>query len=162
MTVLARHLARVKPNHLTAPACRNASPVAWMAFLPARLRIRVGQTVAFKVDSSHEPHIFTFGPQAHTGAIGRTLLEQQPRAEPTDRTDHQPTRSRSSDPFGSPLIHAGANHGNGFVNSGVLDTNPHTPNPSEVAERITFTKLGTYYFECVTYPNIDNTITVTR
>ena len=45
----------------------------------------------------------------------------------TDRTDHQPTWSRSSDPFGSPLIHAGANHGNGFVNSGMLDTNPHTP-----------------------------------
>jgi len=52
-----------------------------MAFLPARLRIRVGRTVAFKVDSSHEPHIFTFGPQAHTGAIGRTLVEPQPRAE---------------------------------------------------------------------------------
>jgi len=31
-----------------------------------------------------------------------------------------------------------------------------------VAERITFTKLGPYYFECVTYPNIDNTIMVTR
>ncbi len=46
------------------------------------------------------------------------------------------------------------------MNSGMLDTNPHTPNRSEVADRITFTKLGTYYFECVIHPNIDNTITV--
>jgi hypothetical protein len=85
MTVLARRLARVKPNHLTAPACQNAGPVAWMAFLPAWLLIRVGQTVAFKVDSNHEPHIFIFGPHAHTGAIGRTLVEPQPRAgRPTD------------------------------------------------------------------------------
>ena len=68
------------PNRLTAPACQNAGPVAWMPFLPAWLRILVGHTVAFKVDTSHEPHIFTFGPQAHTGAIGRTLLEPQPRA----------------------------------------------------------------------------------
>ena len=80
MTVLARHLARVKPNHLTAPACRNAGTVAWMAFLPARLRIRVGRTVAFKIDSNHEPHIFTFGRQARTGAVERTLVEPQPRA----------------------------------------------------------------------------------
>ena len=43
----------------------------------------------------------------------------------------------------------------------MLDTNPHTPNPSEAAVRITFTKLGTYHFECVIHPNIDNTIAVT-
>jgi hypothetical protein len=65
--------------------------------------------------------------RAHADRAGTAL-------RPTDRTDHQPTRSRSSDPLGSPLIPTGANHGNGFVNSGVLDTNPHTPNPSEVAD----------------------------
>lgn len=85
MTPIARHLARVKSNHLTAPVCQNAIAVAWMPFLPARLRIRVGHTVAFKVDSNPEPYIFTFGPQAHTGAIARTLLEPQPRAgRPSD------------------------------------------------------------------------------
>ena len=51
-----------------------------MPFLPAWLRILVGQTVAFTVDSSHEPHIFTFGRQARTGAVERTLVEPQPRA----------------------------------------------------------------------------------
>ena len=44
----------------------------------------------------------------------------------------------------------------------MLDTNPHTSNPSEVAARITFTKLGTYYFERVIHPNTDSAITVIR
>ena len=139
----------------------NASPFAWMLFLPAGCgsgsgtlsRSRSTQTTSRTSSPSVRRHTRCGRAHAARAATAR---------RPTDRTDRQPPRSRSSDPFGSPLIHAGANHSNGFANSGVLDTNPHTPNPSEVAERITFTKLGTYYFECVIHPNIDNTITVTR
>jgi plastocyanin len=53
----------------------------------------------------------------------------------------------------------GTNHGNGFLNSGMLDTDPHTPNPSSV--RVTFTRPGTYRFECVIHPDMDATVTVT-
>jgi hypothetical protein len=98
-----------------------------MPFLPTWLRIRVGHTVAFKVDSSHEPHTFTFGPHAHTGAIGRTLVEPQPRAGRPTAVIFNPLGADPGDPLGSPLIHTGANHGNGFVNSGLLGTNPHIP-----------------------------------
>jgi plastocyanin len=162
MTVLARHLARVKPNHLTAPACRNAGTVAWMAFLPARLRIRVGRTVAFKIDSNHEPHTFTFGPQAHTPVRSGARWSSRNRA-PADRPHRSSTRSEPIQRSVWVTAHPRrCQPRQRLREQRHARYQPAHPNPSEVAERITFTKLGTYYFECVTYPNIDNTIMVTR
>lgn len=134
-----------------------------MPFLPAWLRIRVGHTVAFKVDSSHEPHTFTFGPHAHTGAIERTLVEPQPRAGRPTAVIINPLGADPGDPLGSPLIHTHRRQPRQRLREQrPARHQPAHPRPSEVAVRITFTKLGTYYFECVIHPNIDNTITVTR
>jgi plastocyanin len=38
----------------------------------------------------------------------------------------------------------------------LLDTDPHAPSPDSV--RITFTKPGTYDYECVIHPDMDGTI----
>jgi plastocyanin len=157
---LAQRLERVTPPRLTVLAGHDAGPVAWMRFFPENLRIRAGQTVTFQVDSKHEPHTITFGPEAYTGAIERTLIEPQPTGDGSPALVFNPLGMYPSEPPGSPLLDTGANHGNGFLGSGPLDTDPRTPNPSEV--RITFTKPGTYHYECVIHPGMDGTITVTR
>jgi plastocyanin len=157
---LARRLERVMPPRLTVLAGHDAGPVAWMRFFPEHLRIRVGQTVTFRVDSNHEPHTITFGPAAYTGGIERALIEPQPQADGPPALVFNPLGAYPSDPPGAPLTYTGANHGNGFLGSGTLDTDPHTPNPDRI--RITFTNPGTYHYECVIHPDMDGTITVTR
>lgn len=157
---LAHRLAHFNPAPLTVLAGHDAGSVMWMRFFPEHLRVRVGQTVAFKVDSMMEAHTFTFGPEAYTGAIERTLIEPQPAGDGLPALVFNPLGAYPSEPPRSPLIYTGANHGNGFLNSGLLDTDPHTPNPASV--RITFTTPGTYHFECVVHPDMDGTITVTR
>ncbi len=157
---LARRLERFRPPRLTVLAGHDAGPVSWMRFFPEHLRVRVGQTVTFRVDSMMDPHTITFGPESYTGEIERTLIEPQPAAGGPPALVFNPLGVYPSEPPRSPLIYTGANHGNGFLNSGMLDTNPSTPNPPEV--RITFTRPGTYRFECVIHPDMDGTITVAR
>lgn len=156
---LARRLEAFRSPRLTVLAGHDAGPVSWMRFFPEHLRIRVGQTVTFRVDSMMEPHTITFGPESYTGAIERTLDEPQPVPGGPPALMFNPLAVYPSEPPGAPLIYTGTNHGNGFLNSGMLDTDPHTPNPSSV--RIRFTKPGTYHFECVIHPDMDGTVTVT-
>ncbi len=156
--LLAHRLERFKPPRLKVLAGHDAGPVSWMRFFPERLRVRVGRTVTFRVDSMMDPHTITFGPEPYTGAIERTLIEPQPAAGGPPALVFNPLGVYPSDPPGSALIYTGSNHGNGFLNSGMLDTDPHTPNPPRV--RITFTRPGTYHFECVVHPDMDGTITV--
>jgi len=157
---LARRLERFTSPRLTVFAGHDAGPVSWMRFFPQRLRIHVGQTVTFRVGSMMEPHTITFGPESYTGAIERTLVEPHPVVGGATVLTFNPLGAYPSEPPGAPLIYTGANHGNGFLNSGMLDTDPHTPNPSEV--RITFTRPGTYHFECVIHPDMDGIVEVTR
>lgn len=157
---LARRLERAKPARLTVLAGHDAGPVTWMRFFPEHLHIRTGQTVTFRVDSMMEPHTITFGPEGYTALIERTLIAPQPRPDGTTVLVFNPLAVYPSEPPGVPLLNTGQEHGNGFLNSGQLDTDPHTPNPSSV--RITFTTPGTYHFECIIHPNMDGTITVTK
>lgn len=156
----ARRLKRFKAARLTVLAGHDAGPVSWMRFFPQRSRVRVGQTVTFRVDSMMEAHTFTFGPAAYTGAIERTLIERQPAGAGPPAFVFNALGAYPSEPPGTPLTYTGTNHGNGFLNSGLLDTAPHTPNPASV--RITFTAPGTYHFECVIHAGMDGTITVSR
>lgn len=157
---LAHRLERFTPAPLTVLAGHDAGPVMWMRFFPAHLRVRVGQAVTFKVDSMMDAHTFTFGPAPYTGEIERTLIEPQPAGNGPPALQFNPLGAYPSEPPGTPLTYTGTNHGNGFLNSGLLDTDPHTPNP--VSVRITFTKPGTFHFECVIHPHMDGTISVTR
>jgi plastocyanin len=157
---LARRLQHFRPPRLTVLAGHDAGAVSWMRFFPEHLHVRVGQTITFRVDSMMEPHTITFGPESYTGEIERTLTQLQPTAGAPPALMFNPLGAYPSEPPGAPLIYTGANHGNGFLNSGMLDTDPHTPNPSSV--RITFTRPGTYHFECVVHPDMDGTVEVTR
>ena len=56
-------------------------------------------------------------------------------------------------PSDNPLPpYTGSNHGNGFFNTGVIDTNPASPNPSSV--EVTFSNPGSYLFQCTIHPGM--------
>ena len=52
---------------------------------------------------------------------------------------------------GTAIVFDGANHGNGYVNTGVLDANRASPLPS--SDSVTFTKAGTYAYYCAIHGN---------
>jgi plastocyanin len=62
-----------------------------------------------------------------------------------------------SDPTVPP--YTATNHGNGFFNTGIIDTNPQSPPPGSVD--ITFTTPGSYRYECTIHPGMTAKIIVT-
>ena len=93
--------------------------------------------------SSHsiETHNVAFGPKAYLDEHAKNFFG--PVFEPF-------VTFRSEAP-GTPISFDGANHGNGYVNTGVLDANPVTDFPK--SERVTFTKAGTYAYYCAVHGN---------
>jgi plastocyanin len=49
-------------------------------------------------------------------------------------------------------------NGTGFINSGVML--PTDPNAKPQPYKLTFTRPGTYEFDCLLHPGMDGTITV--
>jgi plastocyanin len=154
-------LAKVKPPAGQVFAGNDKGAVAWLRFFPSTITVKVGQSVKFTIKSKPEGHTITFGPAAYTGAIekGFTQVTAAPYAVPPLITLN-PLGAYPSDPPTGPLpAEDGTNHGNGFLNTGLLDTNPTTPGPASAT--FTFAKAGTYTYECVIHPGMDGTVIVT-
>ena len=52
----------------------------------------------------------------------------------------------------------GTNHGNGFLNGGIIDRDAATPGGAE--NKITFSKAGTYSYICLIHPYMKGQIVV--
>lgn len=158
---LGRSQAVVTPPANTIFAGHDRGDVAWLRFFPSSMTVKVGQPVTFQLSTKREIHTVTFGPPAYTDAIQRALITPIPQSYGLPVLTLNPQAAYPSDPpSGSPLVDTGANHGNGFVNAGILDPDPATPNGSSAT--FTFTKAGTYPFECELHPGMHGTITVTQ
>jgi plastocyanin len=108
----------------------------------AKKTVKVGDTVTFTMSQhSIETHNVAFGPKAYLDEHAKRFFG--PVFEPF-------VTFRSEAP-GTPISFDGANHGNGYVNTGVLDANPVTAFPK--SDRITFTKAGTYAYYCAVHGN---------
>jgi plastocyanin len=155
----ARALAKVKPPAATVLAGHDGSTaVAWLRFFPNTVTIKAGTTVEFKISSRREIHTITFGPAAYTEQIEKTFTAPLPGASAGPPTiGVNPLGAYPSDPPPLPP-YTGGNHGNGFEGSGVLSLGG-PPLPSSA--KITFTKPGTYDFECVVHENMDGKVIVT-
>lgn len=154
----ARKLAKVKPPTNTVLAGHDGGgSVAWLRFFPQNLKIKAGTTVNFAVSSKNEIHTITVGPSAYTRAIENSFTTPQPNPSGPPTVVLNPLGAYPSDPPPLPPF-TGANHGNGFENSGIL-AGGGGPNPAST--KITFTKPGVYRYECVVHPGMDGTITVT-
>jgi plastocyanin len=157
--VSALHLKNVKPPGKTVLAGNDGKgPVAWLRFFPKTLRVKPGTTVEFKIASQREVHTITIGPEAYTGQIEETFTTPVSSGEGPPKLLVNPLAGYPSDPPPLPA-NDGTNHGNGFSNSGVLSNAGPPLSPSV---KVTFTKPGTYSFECVIHPEMDGKIVVTK
>ncbi len=155
----ALRLKAVKPAPATVLAGNDGNgPVAWLRFFPQTVRVKAGTAIEFRIASSREIHTITFGPVAYTSAIESSFTAPLPGAGGPPTLLVNPLGAYPSDPPPLPP-YTGSNHGNGFEGSGVL-SNAGPPLPSSV--KITFTKPGTYDFECVIHENMDGKVIVTK
>jgi plastocyanin len=121
-----------------------------LRFFPSRTTVRAGTTLTLRVaPGTEEPHTFTFGPPGVLKTLAGGFL-----GETIDPVGWYP-----SDPQ-QPLAVTSTAHGNGFVNTGFLDHDGLTPQPSRATVR--FDEPGTYRFVCLVHgPAMSGTITVT-
>jgi plastocyanin len=124
-------------------------------FFPAKPSFKVGDTVTLQMaPRSTELHTFTLGPSngkdAYNDQLAANLLG--PVFDPRGIYPSEPP------PAGIPSYN-GANHGNGFYNSGFLDVDAASPLPAST--KVTFTAPGSYPLICLIHPFMTATVTVT-
>jgi plastocyanin len=124
---------------------RNA---ALLAFLPNKLTVSAGTTVTFVNNSPSEVHNMVFGPMAFVEQFEKTtdLLPMSP----TSPNQVTPGYIYGSEPAtNGALTYTGANYGNGFMWTPLMDDQPgNPPNGLPGTQRITFTTPGTYHYFC--------------
>ena len=124
-------------------------------FFPQAPTYKVGDTVTLRMaPRSTEAHTFTFGPtngrDAYVDLIAASFAGPAP--------DQRAVYPSEPPPAGIPSYN-GANHGNGFFNSGVLDADAASPPPTST--KVTFSAPGTFTFICAIHPLMWETVTVT-
>jgi plastocyanin len=153
----ATRLNRYAPPGNNVVAGHDRGAVSWFKFFPSVRTIPVGGTVRFTVSSKSELHTMTFGPKAFRDANENlVIVTPQPSGPPLFQLN--PLIFLPSDPPPSVPAYDGANHGNGFLNTGPIDNDPKSPDPS--SKTVRFTKAGSYTFECLIHPGMEGTIRV--
>ena len=167
---LAKDLKRVKSLQNGPTLAANtvqagndtADGLSFIQFFPKTLSVKVGQPVTLQMSShSSEIHTFTFGPTDYLKPLvdGFIAPVGGTSGPPTLRIN--PIAGYPSDPPTAPASYSSTSHGNGFWNSGVLDTLPATPQQNKT--QVTFTAPGTYHYICLVHgPEMSGDITVTQ
>ena len=141
------------PKGLTVKAGNDKKGVATIAFFPGTKTVKVGQQVTFTMSKkSTETHNVAFAPEAYAQELAQGV-HRPGRARPAHGVPEQPP--------GTPLVVDGTVHGNGFVNTGVLDDDKATPLPKTA--KVSFSKPGTYQYFCIVHgAEMKGTIKVTQ
>ncbi len=134
---------------------RNATGAEVAAFSPSRLVVGVGDSVKFVNHDQTDIHTVTFGKPKTTGKIEKNFVAQHGR-----QIRLSPLGAFASEPPGAPADYDGTNHGNGYLNSGLLQPKDSPASAGPRSFTVTFTKKGTYHYECVIHSNMDGTIVV--
>jgi plastocyanin len=126
--------------------------IASLAFFPANKTVKAGTAVTFQMPGkSTESHNVAFGPKDYV--LSHTI--EGPNGS------LNPFVVYPSDPPTGPLPPLGTgNHGNGFLATGLLDTDSKSPFPDKAT--VTFSTPGTYVYYCnIHQPDMSGTIVVT-
>ncbi|MGI8556767.1 MAG: cupredoxin domain-containing protein [Solirubrobacteraceae bacterium] len=149
-------LGKIKPAGGHVRVGNDSNGATWLRFFPHNRTVKVGQTVTFDMHARDEIHTVTFGPESYTLGLENSFTQVTPQPGGPPSVSLDPVSAYSSDPRPLPP-YDGTNHKIGFENSGILSNTG--PQPSSAS--FTFTKPGTYRYECVIHQGMDGTITVT-
>jgi plastocyanin len=161
---VARDLAiakRLPAAHATEPATvdvgvAGAHGVEYFGMYPAKLTVPVGTTVRFRKSAgSFEDHTAAFGPQ-HPGAKPTSYLGRLSASFQAPVFD--PRAYYPSDAPGTVATLTPRLHGNGFWNTGLMDSGPGTPMPDSGS--VTFGAPGTYRYHCLLHTFMSGTVVV--
>jgi len=136
----------------------SRSGVEVLEMFPASMNVAVGTTLTFSISRwSLAAHTATAGPgdpltepDSFLGKISNSIRN----LPPFDQAGVYP-----SDPRGAPALLTPNLHGNGFWNSGFMDTTTATPLPKSSQVRVV--APGTYTFFCLLHPFMQVTVTAT-
>jgi plastocyanin len=124
-------------------------------FFPEQLSVSVGTSVKFAMSpTSYEAHTATTGPDdpnkadTYLGKLAGSF--ESPQIDPI-------ALYPSESPQGVSAVTT-TSHGNGFWNSGMLDTDAASPLPA--SNTVRFDAPGTYQFYCLIHPFMHGTVTV--
>lgn len=154
-----RRLQTVKPSKpltVFVGLGKTATGAEITAFSPARLTVHVGDSVRFVNHDENDIHTVTFGKESYTSKIEKAF--GAPVAG--GKVELTPLGAYPSEPPGAPIQYDGRNHGNGYLNAGILNPPGSPPAAGPTSWTVTFTKAGTYRYECVIHPHMDGTIVV--
>jgi plastocyanin len=143
------------PLRVLVGAGHNSTGAELTAFFPSQLSVKVGQTVTFVNHDQTDIHTVTFGPEKLRSGIEKSFAA--PRGHGVFLN---PLGALPSDPPAGPVAYDGHNHGNGYLNSGILQPQAAPKAAGPKTFRVTFTKPGVYHYECVVHPNMDGTVVV--
>ena len=139
----ARKLAADVPAGNVVRAGNDRGEVAFFSFFPAARQVPVGTAVRFEMSKdSTELHNVVFGPEAFLAETAAKFISPGAQGIAYDPLSVYPSDQGA-------LSYDGANHGNGFLNTGMIDADARTSFPS--AATVTFTKAGSYAFICTVH-----------
>jgi plastocyanin len=121
------------------------------AMFPSRLVVPTGAVVNFTMSKfSREIHTASFGPGKYLNAIANSIQGPAPQQQAIFPSDNP----AAGPPIVSPTI-----HGNGFANTGFLDSDPGSKT-IPVAGKLKFTTPGVYHYICLIHPFMRGTVIV--
>jgi plastocyanin len=128
-----------------------------LAFFPTTKSVPVGTTVTFSMSpKTTEAHTISFGPADYLQATADGFIGPDP-ANPAGLPVVSSLAAYPSDPPPT-LVADGSNHGNGYVNTGVIDGD--AASPQATSSQVTFSKAGTYNYICLIHPDMKGSIVV--
>jgi len=156
----SRRLNAYRPAGNRVVAGHDRRDVALLKFFPAVKSIALGESVEFSVSSRSEIHNVSFGPPAYRAQAARDIVMPRPPAAPggAPRLVLNPLVFLPSDPPPGLPPYDGANHGNGFLSTWALDTDPSSPAPDR--QTVRFNRRGSFQFECLIHPGMRGTVNV--
>lgn len=158
-----KQVARKKAPANTVVAGPDKKSAVLYRYTPSALTTKVNTPITLTMSpGTSEDHTFTFAKnvKAAIKAADKTFIGPLPgtgtTGPPTLAFD--PKWALSTEAPGQPIVIDGANHGDGVVNSGVLDGDAK----SQFAQKVTvsFSKPGTYSYFCAIHTFMTGKITV--
>jgi plastocyanin len=134
-------------------------------FFPAKPAFKVGDVVTMRMPRrSPEVHTVTFGPSngenLYVDQIAAAFITPDLSGGGPPTIVLEPRAAYPSDPPpAGPAPLSPTSHGNGYVNTGILDSDPASPVPASTQVR--FTAPGSYTYICLVHPFMRDTLTVT-